>query len=248
MGCFAIWSLIYSILIGIVVGISELLSRYPETKYLFKSAKMVSIAYILFNGLISIIALFILWYFKDQDAASLDSVDYGSVLIAGFGGMMILRSSLFSVEVKGKPIEIGLVQIVNVFLKVIERKIRNKMAPDKLSEVADIIDREQFINFAQYNQAIVKICANFTYHFDNDDTLSLQDLIKDLNTDGSMTDREKMIILGGEICKYCDVEMFGSVIKVLKKNNIEDKSDYNKEIEELIYSLSKEYKRYGKKE
>lgn len=139
-------NVIFVFLFGSLWGLAELLLRYKEWNYLFnyqknkkkeKKDKNINnieikttntevsvggyvIAYIILNGIISIIALLLIKFFANSKLDVINGVD---IIIAGFGGMVILRSSMFSIKHNKKDIEIGLATIVQIFLDTIDRKI-----------------------------------------------------------------------------------------------------------------------------
>ncbi len=217
---------------GIIVGISEILNRYPEAKYLLKTARIYWITYLIFNGVISVFALFCLWSFKEKTISSITSIEFGAILLAGFSGMSILRSSLFSIELKGKKIDVGLSQIIKIFLDVIDRKISNSIAPLKLQEVAKIVNNK---DFETYKNGIVALSSTFTNYFTDYESKALQSLIDDLSTDSTLNNRVKMLKLGSEVSKYCDSETLKEIVEILCN---EDKK-VSESSENLDYYINK---------
>jgi len=105
-----------------------MLKKKKDTDKKEKQEESVSgyiILYIFLNGIVSILALWLIKFFKNESISDINSFETLSIIIAGFGGMMILRSSIFSIKQNNKDVEIGFATIVQTLLDIIDKKIKS---------------------------------------------------------------------------------------------------------------------------
>lgn len=110
-------------LLGALVGVTELLSRYKDAhRATFKS--LSSLFYIFMNGLAAYLALFLMYTFNWAECSAggcIPSETVQHVLMAGFGGMAVLRASVMTLTIQGSEVGIGPAAIIQIFLKVADR-------------------------------------------------------------------------------------------------------------------------------
>ncbi|MFW9876304.1 MAG: hypothetical protein ACFFG0_24675 [Candidatus Thorarchaeota archaeon] len=229
-------NIIMVFLFGSIIGLAELLNRYPETKYLFGATFLISFGYIVFNGLISVLALFFLWHIKSIEINQVLKVDFSNIFYAGFGGMAILRSSFFTINLNGQKVDVGFMQLINTFLYVIDRKISNTIAPKKLKEVSKIVGDT---DFERYKYGILALSTTFTNHFTKNESEYLNKLIEELSTDSTLTNWEKMLKLGSEVSKFCDTEMLKTVLETVTSPERKAQEEQKRGQEELDFYIKK---------
>lgn len=229
-------NIIIVFMFGSLWGLAELLLRYKEWNYLFnckKNKKKASnteigvigyvLSYIILNGIISIIALLLIKFFSKDTLCILNGVD---IIIAGFGGMVILRSSMFSVKYNKKDIEIGLATIVQIFLDTIDRKINHNIAARRVCNIYEIM---KDVNFDLAKEELPSLCIEFIDNFTQEDSDRLRNKIIEIaNVD--ISGINKSMQLGREIALYCDEEILRRAIKKLphilfKDNNQSQEQD-----------------------
>ena len=137
---------------GILWGILELVINY-ELKYVgsfnrkYKKAKEENedvvldkeesaigyvFLYLLLNGLVSVLAYYALKFFSNEAIMDINSIEVPKLIIAGFGGVVVLRSSIFSIPFNGSTLEIGLISVVQALLDKIEKKIKHNIAANRI--------------------------------------------------------------------------------------------------------------------
>lgn len=224
-------------LLGSFLGFSELLQRYRDLQYIFPKndtkerkkgerknrTRLLSRIYVIINGLVAVIALFFIKYFKEQDVTSFNSFEVSTVIIAGFGGMMILRSSIFLVKHNDKQIEVGLASIVQIYLDAIERNIKNNAASLRVCNIHEIM---KDVDFNLAKEELTSLCIEFIDNFTKEDSERLKNKIEEIAS-FDISNVNKSMQLGREIAYYCDEEILRRSIKklphVLIKNNGEVK-------------------------
>jgi hypothetical protein len=196
-------------LLGCLVGFAELIARYADSKYILKTWQ--SYAYILVNGIISIGALFLIWHFRNTDLNSIKKIEINNIIIAGLGGMIILRSSFFTIKHNEAKIDIGFGIIAQVFLDLIERKMKNKAGALKIDEMNEIMGG---VNFDEAKDELSTLCYRSIDNFSKEDSDTLIMKIEEISK-LELGNINKVIQLGMCISKYCDNETLKKSINVL---------------------------------
>ena len=229
-------------LFGIFASFIELLLRYKEWRYIFFCSKEKEesvigyvILYVLLNGTVSILAFWLIKFFKNENFSDISSFEIQSIIIAGFGGMMILRSSIFSIKQNNKDVEVGFAAIVQGLLDIIDKKINHNIAARRVCDIHEIM---QDVDFELSQIELPSLCIEFIDYFTEEDSKNLQDKIKKISEDNRLSNTNKSLQLGREIAKYCDTEILKRVIKKLPHiKTIEDK---NVSIEDEFEKLKNE--------
>lgn len=139
---------VVAMLFGVAVGAAEVISRYRDEPF----AVVVTVpaaAYLLLNGAISFSAFALLLRYGTRlfPPASGDLVL--SAIAAGFGGMMIARSKLFTYQGEsGNEYSFGPAIVLESFLKTLDRKIdrlrsaeRQKLVFAKIKDIPEIDEK-----------------------------------------------------------------------------------------------------------
>lgn len=228
-------NIIIVFLLGCLLGSSELVANYNESKYIFKVWQ--SFAYVLLNGIISVISLYILMHFKNEEITSLSKVEINYVIVSGLGGMMILRSSIFSIKHKGSKIDIGFGTIAQIFLDLIEKRMKNSAAALKIIEIDEIM---KGVVFETTKDELSTLCIRSIDNFSEEDSASL---LKDIEQISSLniSNTNKSIQLGISISQYCDNDLLKNSLKVLRSKEKPESIDGNspQSINEIDFYLKK---------
>ena len=212
-------------LIGFFWGFTELLQRYRETKYSFLKKTIIwSLSYMTINGFASVLALFLIKYFRGQDVLVFETLEISNIIIAGLAGMMVLRSSIFSAKHNDKQIDIGFAPIVQTFLNVVERNMKNSAAASRVARIHEIMED---IDFESAKIELPSLCIEFIDNFTEQDSKDLKKKIQEIaNID--ICNINKSMQLGRQIAYYCDQEILEEAIKKLpqiKKQKGSNESD-----------------------
>lgn len=200
-------------LIGALFGVAELLQRYSDTKYTFmKRGNMsLSVTYIAINIFVSVIALLVIEYAKGNKELEFSTLEFANILIAGLGGMMILRSYLFSYKLKDKQVEIGLSAIIQIFLNHIDKRISQNSAKERVDTIAEIM---RDVNFDIAKDELYTLCISFIDNFTSEDMAELTKRIKDIEG-YDVSNKNKSMQLGRAIACYCGEDVLTKGIKQL---------------------------------
>lgn len=138
----AYWFL--SALFGILVGASEIVSRYRDEPFLTLWSN-AGRWYMALNGAISAAAFFLLIRYPGQIFASVRQDLFLASIVAGFGSMIVMRSKLFSFKTEGgETFAIGPEAVLVIFLNSVDRQIdryrasrRQRLVFDETKEIHD---------------------------------------------------------------------------------------------------------------
>ena len=166
--------------------------------------------YLLLNGLVSALAYYALKFFSNEAILEINSFELPKLIIAGFGGVVVLRSSIFSIPFNGSTLEIGLISVVQALLDKIEKKIKHNIAANRICEIYEIM---KDVDYDTAKEELPSLCITYIDGFSDKDSKDLINAIKEIN--GNLSNINKCMQLGREIARYCDVEILKRTIKKL---------------------------------
>jgi hypothetical protein len=126
-------------LLGILVGLAELVSRYRDApqSVLYKPPALV---YLVLNGAASGLALALIRAYGWTFGAGADTVRWAQLLVAGVGAMALFRTSLFTVRAGDRDIAVGPATFLQIFRDAADREVDRLRARDRSSRVGDLMD------------------------------------------------------------------------------------------------------------
>jgi len=245
------WCALFNIsivfLFGLFASFIELLLRYKEWKYIFFCSKRTErveeesvvgyvFLYIFLNGIVSIFAFWLIKFFQNESISNISSLETQNLIIAGFGGMMILRSSIFSIKQNNKDVEIGFASVVQALIDIIDRKINHNIAARRICDIHELMEE---IDFESAKAELPALCIEFIDYFTDEDSKNLRDKITEIDKNNDLSNVNKSLQLGREIVKYCDRELLKRVIKKLPHIKIKPQNEKTKdEFESLKEKLN----------
>jgi hypothetical protein len=205
-------------LIGMTVGLAELAGRYRDhPTSLFSSAS--SWIYFLLNGATSVVVLYLAnaygWKFGNRVAGN---ALISHVLIASFGAMALLRTSLFNLKVDNDIVPIGPSVILVSLLATADRGVDRRRAISRSKDAANIMKK---ISFTKAQAALPAFCLTLLQNATPVEQQKLGEAVKALAGNQDMTDSQKSMNLGlllmnlvGPIGLRSAVEALGHEIEI----------------------------------
>jgi hypothetical protein len=179
-------------LLGAAVGIAELTSRYrDEPDNALRS--LPAYIYLLLNALAAAGALGLMQTFhwtlgiSDPGAAG-----WAQVLVAGFGAMAVLRTSLFTLKVGDETVSIGPVRFLEILLNAVDSGVDRKRGQVRARVVGEVMSA---IDFDRAYQALPTYCFALMQNLPQKDQDQIGRQIGLLRS-ASMELRTKSLILG----------------------------------------------------
>ena len=204
---------IASLIFGALVGFSEIISRYRDEPFQAVSTKP-GFAYMILNGLVSLVAFAFLYRYTDKLFPVIKGDLLMTAIVAGFGGMAVFRSKLFSFRTSdGKEYAIGPAIVFETFLKIVDQKIdRNRSTERQIMVFYQIKDLHNFDGVANYILASLPSFQNLT----TEQKEEVRDIIEEYRT-SPWPDALKCLGLGFAYLNIAGEENFIRVMKNLKE-------------------------------
>ena len=201
-------------LFGVLVGLSEILSRYRDEP-LLAATTTFGLAYLIFNGLISLTAFAVLRKYPTQIFPALEKDLFLSSLVAGFGAMVIFRSKFFTFRTTdGKDFPIGPAIVLDTVLKTIDSKIDRNRATERQAQVFNsMVGLHDFTNVANYLEASLSSFQNLS----QDDKTEIKSVIDQYRALTGWPDTLKSLGLGFAFLNISGEENYDQVISNLQK-------------------------------
>lgn len=184
----------YVAMIGLLVGTTELLSRYRDSPWKallnFPAGIYVSV-----NVGASVLALLLIeifgWTFTDS--ATSEKELWVRVLVAGVGAMSFFRSSLFTFRVGDKDVPLGPGLIFQVLLDITDRAVDRARARPRSLAVAKIMSG---VSFQKAQLALPTYCFALMQNVTAEEQSTFGKLVTQLSGSTNMTDTVKSLALG----------------------------------------------------
>src|SRR5688572_26861 len=139
-------------LIGLLVGVGELTSRYRDAP-LAAIRSWPGLAYLAVNAAVSLwvfsLAQMFGWTVGVDASADPDKLAMAQVLAAGFGAMALLRSAIFTVRVGSADVAVGPAQVIQVLFTAVDNEVDRLSAQRRADEITEIMSGVEFDKAAQ---------------------------------------------------------------------------------------------------
>jgi len=158
-----IWDYIACLVLGGLVGLVELFSRYrDEPSQAVRTAP--GVVYLVINGLASLAALFLVRVFDvaATDLGATTDIVLGiqwcvmDVALAGFGAALVMRAALFRFHHDDRAIPIGPAAILDVLLLVTDRAVDRRRAIGR-DEIVQLFSQD--LRHLKFNEAYDELPA-----------------------------------------------------------------------------------------
>lgn len=131
-------------LFGLVAGAGELVTRYRDAPWLVVR-RAAGAVYLAANALSGVFALFVVQaldirFGPADPSTAADQLRWGRVLLAGFSGVALLRSALFTARVGDRDVAVGPAFALKALLDALDRAIDREQALRR-GEVLDALRR-----------------------------------------------------------------------------------------------------------
>jgi hypothetical protein len=176
----------FVVLIGLMVGATELISRYRDEPF----APLVSeagVIYTVINGGAAALAYFLVRKLMPQIGHPQD------VLVAGIGAMAFFRSGIFTVRMGSTDVAVGPNLILQVILQALDRVYDRQRASPRARVVTSSV---RSLSFAQIKDALPTLCFNLMQNVSAAEVSAVNAIANGLATSTTMSDEAKNLSLG----------------------------------------------------
>lgn len=201
-------------LIGGLVGVAELVSRYKDSP-----AKAVRLLpawiYVAINAGASALGLHLIVLFDWKfgvDASAPERVAAVRVLLAGFGAMALFRSSLLHVKVGDKDVGIGPSQVLQIILGAADAALDRQRAAARADTVKKIMAD---VSFVKAQAALPAFCIALMQSLPADDVDRLGTDVLKLQSDTTLDAKVKALNLGLVLTRYVGEDVLRKAVDSL---------------------------------
>lgn len=199
---------------GTLVGIAELASRHSDHR-LLAIVSLPSLAYLAFNGILSLAALAVIelarpdWlgFAKDGDGNALLVV-----LTAGFSASLFFRSSIFRIKTGEVDMSVGPVQIIDIFLKLIDEAVDRSIGAVRQVEIARIMAD---IDFDKAAKNLPTLCFRSLKRLSNEDQEAFAKQLRALDESKDLLPQVRGMSLGMAIMALTGSKILEQGVKQL---------------------------------
>ena len=193
-------------LLGGLVGISELISRYKDAP----AAALRSIPavfYVAINSAASVFALIVI-----QRNPAWFAQRWQQVLVAGISSMALFRTSLFTVRAGDKDIGVGPSSFLQIFLHAADRAVDRVRAAARSGAVGPIMDG---LDYDKAFKALPPFCLALLQNLSDDDQQELGKRLKALD-ESSGDPPVKAKLLGLALINIVGEDVLKAAVRSLK--------------------------------
>ena len=168
----------YTFILGMATAFAEIISKFRDEP--IKTLKMPhALLYHLLNGAVAAFALKIIVVFFGPERIANGQEQFKSVVAAGLGSMLIMRSKLFNIkQVGGEDISFGPEQIVKIYFRFMEAAIDRVRAQDRIEFVKRNLGNINPVKVFEYSETMLLA----SQALDEKDRQACIQGIQDLNT------------------------------------------------------------------
>lgn len=200
--------------LGALTGLYELASRYRDAP-IDVAASTPGVTYMLANAAIAMLALLIIERYHLAD----DTDTLRRVVIAGFGGMVVLRARVFSLRsASGSDLAIGPALVLDYLLGMVNREVDRMRAGDRHKMVVDTATRLKAYRFDKASPYLLNAMGAFQA-LDSDERERIAKTIQELATNAdwqSLPDLIKYATVGFSLLTAFGERVFTTVFDGLK--------------------------------
>lgn len=149
---FGDWLYLGAFLLGAANAFTEIITKFDDDP-MKAFGTVEALGYHIFNGLISVVALYLLMLNHVDTTSELGRLQ--AVLVAGLGSMLIMRSKLFSIKVHNEVVSFGPEQFIKVFLSFMEQAIDRARAHSRIEFVKATMEGIDCEQVQQYTIAML---------------------------------------------------------------------------------------------
>ena len=198
-------------LLGLLVGLAELVSRYRDSPQQVLYARP-ALLYLSINGAASAFALALTHFYGWSFGATAGSARWTQVLVAGVGAMALFRTSLFAVRAGDKDIGVGPSTFLQIFLDAADREVDRLRALARSKSVAKLMEG---VDYQKASDVLVPYCLALMQNVPKGEQQKLEEAVKLLAA--QMLDSGiKVRILGLHLIGVIGAEVLEAAVETLR--------------------------------
>lgn len=190
------WAYVAVSLLAVIVAASELVSRYRDDPVQATTSRS-GVIYILINVGVSIGVFYLIrnvLELRDPPAAGKEFQRLvWDVFLAGASAMVILRTSLMTIHVNGKDVQIGLAAVIDVFRSAVDRDVDRLRAGPRTTDVSEIMKQ---ISFVRARGTLTSVALSAMQNVNAEERAQIEQRVAALANQSDRSDASKAQELG----------------------------------------------------
>ena len=212
MSHIAVQIAIVAVLAGLV-GVGELLSRYRSDPMYSVWQVPAAWLYIAINAAAGVIALLLIREFGWTFGATGDTVGLWRVLVAGFGALAVLRSSLFTARIGNQDVDVGPSLVLGALLEACDRDVDRKSAGRIVQGVSDLVSG---LDANRVLFTVPVVCLALMQNFPPASQAQLATDLKKIQDDPNFDPGQKAVVVVVTLTKYLGSGLVHKVVQQLR--------------------------------
>lgn len=206
-----IWDWAVAGILGILVGLGGIISRYRDEPF-YVLRTIPAMFYMLLNASVSMFALFLAHVFEWHFGMSTpESIRWAQVLGAGFGAMILIRSSFLTVHAGDEVLSIGPNSLLQSLFDAIDREVDRVRAEARATSVSRIM---KGVSFERAYMTLPAYAFALLQNLSPEDQEDFGKLVKTIFT-APLDDRTKALLLGAQLLNLVGEDVLEAAVKGL---------------------------------
>lgn len=189
------WSYLAVGSIAAAVTLIEVLTRYPDARRQLAKEwaawTYIGIHVVASTGALWLLNNYVPWSFDPGQSGTTQAVT--KIIVAAFGSLAVIRSSVFQTRIGDRVIDVGPHAIVAALLETTDRSMDRRHAEHRSAMVTEIMSN---VAFDKAQIALPTHCFNAMQTVSDEEQEAVSAQLSKIAHLGSMTDRAKSLSLG----------------------------------------------------
>jgi hypothetical protein len=205
------WAVIVTL--GATTGIIELIGRYRDAP--FRALRTYgALIYIAVNVTASLAGLYLL---QTVGTSFISETDPGKraiyeILIAGFGSLTFLRSSIFKIRFNDTDVSVGPALLLDILLAAADRGVDRRRGADRAREVAEAM---KDVSFDKAISSLPPFCFSLMQNLTNEEQSAMSAQLDKVQKNIAIDPHAKSLLMGLLLMNFVGVEVLKEAVSQL---------------------------------
>jgi hypothetical protein len=205
------WAIIVAI--GATTGTVELIGRYRDAP--FRALRTYgALVYIAVNIIASLTGLYLLQTIGANFITETDPSKRAiyEILVAGFGSLTFLRSSIFKIRFNDTDISVGPALVLDILLAAADRGVDRRRGADRAREVAEAM---KDVSFDKAISSLPPFCFSLMQNLTNEEQSAISAQLDKVQKNVAIDPHAKSLLMGLLLMNFVGVEVLEEAVRQL---------------------------------
>ncbi len=205
------WDWVISGTLGGLVGLGGIISRYRDEPF-YVLRTIPALFYMFLNAAVSAFALFLARTFQWNFGMSTpEGIRWAQILGAGFGAMILIRSSILTVQTGEEEVHIGPNSLLQSLFDAIDREVDRVRAEARATSVSRIMKN---VSFQKAYMTLPAYAFALLQNLEPEAQADFGKLVETIYT-AQLDDRTKALLLGAQLLNLVGEDVLDAAVKGL---------------------------------